>query len=299
MQLNGILLVDKPPNMTSHDVVDVLRKATGIRRIGHTGTLDPLATGLLVMCIGQATRLSQYLSGLDKAYEGAMRLGLTSSSHDLGGEMVAEVPVDPEMTLERIQAACDAFTGDIQQVPPMVSAVKIGGKRLYKLARAGQEIERPSRPVTIREFTVTRWNPPDADLRVQCTSGAYVRTLCHDVGQSLGCGALLARLRRIRVGRFSLEDAAPLDVLDTPEAVHLRLLPMGEALDLPAVIVDKAREQMLREGTAISGAALEGGCPVQSGMVQVKNRQGGLVALAVASPTAAGARIQPKCVFAP
>lgn len=299
MRLNGILLVDKPSEMTSHDVVDVLRKASGIRKIGHTGTLDPRATGLLVMCIGQATRLSQYLSGLDKAYEGAMRLGLRSSSHDLDGEILQESPVDAEMTMEKIQDACNAFVGDIQQVPPMVSAIKIGGKRLYKLARAGQEVERPARPVTVHEFTVTRWAPPDADLQVQCTSGAYVRTLCHDVGQRLGCGAVLARLRRTRVGRFCIGDAAPLDAFDTPEAVERRLLPMGEALDLPAVVVDKIHEQMLREGTAISAAALDGGCPVQSGMVQVKNQRGGLVALAVALPTAAGARIQPKCVFAP
>lgn len=299
MHLDGILLVDKPQGMTSHDVVDALRKAAGIRRIGHTGTLDPRATGLLVMCLGQATRLSQFLSGLDKTYEGAMRLGITTASHDLDGAVLRDADIDPGISLETIQEVCNDFVGDIQQVPPMVSAIKIGGKRLYKLARAGQEVERPARPVTVHEFTVTRWSPPDADVLVRCSSGAYVRTLCHDVGQRLGCGAALARLRRTRVGNYDIGDAAALEALDSADVVAGRLIPMGDALELPALTVNKAQEQILRTGNAISGQALEDGCPVQSGLVQVKTERGKLIALATACPTAAGARIQPKCVFAP
>lgn len=299
MHLDGILLVDKPQGMTSHDVVDRLRKACGIRRIGHTGTLDPRATGLLVMCLGQATRLSQFLSGLDKTYEGAMRLGITTGSHDLDGEVLREAAVDPGTTRERIQEVCDLFVGEIQQVPPMVSAIKIGGKRLYKLARAGQEVERPARPVTVYEFTVKHLALPDADVLVQCSSGAYVRTLCHDVGQRLGCGAALARLRRIRVGAYDIGDAAPLDTLNAPEIVAERLVPMGEALKLPAVTVTRAQEQILRTGNPLSGCTLEDGSPAGDGLVQVKTERGKLVALATAVSTAAGVRIQPKRVFAP
>ena len=213
--------------------------------------------------------------------------------------MLREAEVDPGTTLEMIQQACDAFIGDIQQVPPMVSAIKIGGKRLYKLARAGQEVERPARPVTVREFTVQRLALPDADVLVQCSSGGYVRTLCHDVGQRLGCGAALARLRRIRVGDYDIGDATPLDALNAPEAVAERLVPMGDALKLPAVTVTNAQEQILRTGNPLSGCTLENGSPDGNGLVQVKTERGTLVALAIAVPTAAGLRIQPKRVFAP
>lgn len=297
MQLNALLLVDKPSKITSHDVVDVLRKVTGIRKIGHAGTLDPLATGLLVMCIGQATRLSQYLTALDKEYEGAMRLGLTSASHDLEGEITATVPVDPNLSLDDIQEACKHFTGNIQQVPPMVSAVKIGGKRLYKLARAGKEIDRPPRSVTVDEFRITQWNAPDAELVVRCSSGVYVRTLCHDVGQQLGCGSLLAKLRRTRVGKFRLEDAATLDALDSKEAVLQRAIPMGEVLDFPSVVVNEMQKQMLAEGNAISGLNLPESGGASSDLIQLKDAEGKLIALAVPIPSAAGFRLQPKCVF--
>ncbi len=299
MQFDGILLVDKPQGMTSHDVVDVLRKVTGLRRIGHTGTLDPRATGLLVMCLGQATRLSQYLSGLDKTYEGAMQLGVTTRSHDLDGEVVEERPVDPGLRREGLQAVCNRFIGDIQQVPPMVSAIKIGGKRLYKLARQGQEIERPARAITVHAFTVTRWEPPYADLIVSCTSGAYVRTLCHDAGQLLGCGAVLSRLRRTRVGNYDIGGALSLDAFQSPETVEQRLVSMDNALDLPVVIVDRTQEQMIRTGGTVSGQDIESAASGHTGLVQVKSKRGKLIALALTCPSAAGPRIQPKSVFAP
>ncbi len=299
MHFDGILLVDKPQGMTSHDVVDVLRKVTGLRRIGHTGTLDPRATGLLVMCLGQATRLSQYLSGLDKTYEGAMQLGRTTVSHDLDGEVVDERPIPSGLTLKDLQDVCDRFTGDIRQVPPMVSAIKIGGKRLYKMARQGQEIERPARAITVHSFTVTRWDPPYADLVVSCSSGAYVRTLCNDAGQLLGCGAVLSRLRRTRVGNFDIGEALPLDAFQSPETVEQRMVSMDNALELPVVIVDRTQEQTVRTGGTVSGLAITGVEPGHSGLVQVKNKRGKLIALALAAPTAAGSRIQPKSVFAP
>ncbi len=295
--MNGIILVDKPEGITSHDVVDKLRKATQIRRIGHTGTLDPRATGLLILCIGQATRLSQHFTELDKIYEGAMRLGVITASHDLDGETIEERPVPENLTRDDIQAACEAFTGDIQQVPPMVSAIKIGGRRLYKIAREGQEVERPPRAITVHAFDILDWRAPDADLRVRCSSGAYVRTLCHDVGLRLGCGAALAKLRRTHVGNYAVENAATLDQLTTPEEVAARLVAMDDALDLPEVRVDKAHEAIVRSGGAFSAGALQTPSPVDSGWVQIKSNAGKLIALGMAQPTAAGARIQPKCVF--
>lgn len=297
MQLNGILLVDKPQEITSHDVVDRLRKVSGMRRIGHTGTLDPRATGLLVLCFGQATRLSQYITSLEKAYVGAMRLGITTTSHDMDGEVIQESPLDSSLNRDVIQQACNEFVGKIMQTPPMVSAVKIGGKRLYKLARQGKDIDRPARPVTIHEFSILAWNSPEAELRIVCSSGAYVRTLCHDVGQKLGCGAALERLRRVRIGGYRIEDAAALDSLDTRDKIAARLMSMDNALDLPSVVVNKAREQLIRDGNAISAQAVEGTISPGVRIIQIKTTEGKLLALASVHPTAAGARIQPRRVF--
>jgi tRNA pseudouridine55 synthase len=201
--MNGLLLVDKPAGITSHDVVDRIRRAAGTRKVGHTGTLDPGATGLLVLCLGVATRLSEHLTGLDKVYEGAMRLGLVTDSYDMDGKVTAESPVTANLTMADIQSACDRFAGEIMQVPPMVSAVKVGGERLYKRARQGEVVERAARQVTVREFHVLSYKAPDAQIRVRCTRGTYVRSLCHDVGQALGCGAILASLRRTFVGQLT------------------------------------------------------------------------------------------------
>lgn len=292
----GILLVDKPRGMTSHDVVDRIRRAARMRRIGHTGTLDPSATGLLILCLGQATRLSEHLTGLDKCYEGVMRLGVITDSHDLDGRVVEERAV-PELSREDIQKVCDSFTGEIQQIPPMVSAVKIGGERLYKKARKGEEVERKPRRVTVSEFTVSSYTPPEAHLRVACTRGTYVRSLCHDVGQTLGCGAALATLRRVSVGRHSVTDAHTLEELDTQEAVRQHLLPMGVVLDLPEVVVLEAGRAIIATGGVVGEAQLEGGCPVREGWVQVKSSQGELIALATVERSAAGAYIHPKRVL--
>jgi tRNA pseudouridine55 synthase len=296
--MNGILLVDKPRGITSHDVVDALRKATRIRRIGHTGTLDPRATGLLILCIGQATRLSEHFSDLGKTYEGAMRLGVETKSHDLDGEVVAEKPVPETLTREEVQAVCDRFVGDIQQIPPMVSAIKIGGKRLYKIAREGGEVERKPRPVTIRRFDITDWNPPEAGVLIECSSGAYVRTLCHDVGQQLGCGAALSQLRRTHIGNYALENAVPLEMLTSLADVEERIIPMDDALDLPEARVDGAHLEIILSGGAISSQALLSPCSVNTGWVQIKDARGKLIAIALAQPTAMGARLQPKRVFA-
>lgn len=294
--MTGILLVDKPRGLTSHDVVDAVRKAAGQRRVGHTGTLDPAATGLLILCLGKATRLSEHLTRMDKTYEGAMRLGVVTDSYDLDGEVVEERPV-PELDADAIQSACDEYTGDIEQIPPMVSAVRIDGERLYKRARKGEVVERPPRQVTVHTFDVLEYTPPEVRVRVQCTSGTYVRSLCHDVGQDLGCGAVLSALRRTVVGRHDVADAVPVDALTDEDSVGARLMPMGEALDLPSVVAGKASRSLLASGSPLTARNLAGACPVQEGWVQVKSEAGVLLALGIVEATAAGPRIQPKRVF--
>lgn len=294
--MNGLLLVDKPAGITSHDVVDRIRKAARIRRVGHTGTLDPGATGLLILCLGKATRLSEHLTGMDKTYEGVMRLGQISSSHDLDGEIVEERPV-PDLEAAAIQAACDQFTGPIKQIPPMVSAVKIGGERLYKLARRGETVERPPRDVTVHEFSVLGYAAPDVQVRVRCSSGTYVRSLCHDAGQVLGCGALLAALRRTAVGKHHIDGAAPLDAFSDPESVRDRLRSIDDALDMPAVAVRNASRAAVSSGAALLVTDLAGECPVREGWVQIKSTAGELLALGAVHATAAGVRVHPKRVF--
>jgi len=294
--MNGILLVDKPVGITSHDVVDLIRRAAGTRRVGHTGTLDPGATGLLVLCLGVATRLSEHLTGLDKVYEGAMRLGIVTDSYDLDGKVVAENPV-PALTVGDIQRACDRFTGDIMQVPPMVSAVKVGGERLYKRARQGEVVERAPRQVTVHEFRVLSYEAPDAQIRVKCTRGTYVRSLCHDVGQTLGCGATLASLRRTFVGQFSVEDALPVDQFTDRDQVASRLKPIEAALTLPSVTARSTSRVAVVSGVALNPDDLVGGCPVSKGWVQVKSESGRLLALGEVHAGPTGLWVHPKRVF--
>ncbi len=294
--MTGLLLVDKPVGMTSHDVVDCIRRAAGLRRIGHTGTLDPGATGLLVLCLGKATRLSEHLTGLDKTYEGTMRMGVVTDSYDLDGKVLEERPV-PELTAEAIQSVCDGYTGEIDQTPPMVSAVKVGGERLYKLARKGETVDRPARRVSVKEFRVLSYEAPDARVRVCCSSGTYVRSLCHDVGQELGCGAVLASLRRTFVGRHAASDALPVAEFTGPEVVESRLLPIDSALDLPEVIVRNASRSVLMSGGTLLLPDLKGPCPAREGWVQMKGENGRLLALGSVDTTAAGPRIHPKRVL--
>lgn len=294
--MKGILLVDKPAGMTSHDVVDRIRRAARMKRVGHTGTLDPAATGLLILCLGPATRLSEHFTGLDKTYEGTMRLGVETVSYDLDGEIVAEHPV-PELSMDSIQAECDKFVGQIQQIPPMVSAVKIDGERLYKLARKGETVERPARSVHVRAYDVLSYSAPDARVRVTCSSGTYVRSLCHDVGQALGCGAALASLRRLAVGRHQIDDALPLDAFTSPDAVEERLLPMGDALELPVAFLEDSALSALANGNPISSRNLVDGCPVSHGWVQLKNLAGDLLALGMVEPAGLESLIHPKRVF--
>jgi tRNA pseudouridine55 synthase len=209
---DGVLLVDKPPRLTSHDVVDRIRRHFGFNKVGHCGTLDPAATGLLVIVLERATKLQDKLMADDKTYEGTLRLGIATDSQDADGEVTAEKPVPP-LAAADLEAVFQKFTGDIQQIPPMVSAKKIGGVALYKLARKGKTVEREPRTVHIYQFRLLKFASPDAEFRLTCTKGTYVRTLCHDIGDLLGCGGHLATLRRTRSGQLDIKDAKPLNDL--------------------------------------------------------------------------------------
>ena len=208
--LDGAILVDKPAGPTSHDVVDAIRRNFRIPKVGHCGTLDPNATGLLIIVLGRGTKLSERLMADDKVYEGVIKFGESTDSYDCDGEVTAALPVLP-MTLEELNAAAEEFEGDQMQTPPMVSAIKKGGVPLYKLARKGVEVPREPRLVHIYRFRINTYEEPLATFRLACTKGTYVRSVAHDLGQKLGCGAHLAKLRRVVSGKFDVADALPLD----------------------------------------------------------------------------------------
>lgn len=208
--LDGALLIDKPAGPTSHDVVDIIRRDFGIKKVGHCGTLDPNATGLLIIVLGKATKLSEKLMGDDKVYEGVMKLGETTNSYDSGGEIL-ETKTVPPLTLEQLNALAETFVGDQMQMPPMVSAIKKDGVPLYKLARKGVEVEREPRFIHIYNFRFSEYAAPLGRFRVASTKGTYVRSLAHDLGQKIGCGAHLTELRRVVSGKFDVADAIQLE----------------------------------------------------------------------------------------
>jgi tRNA pseudouridine55 synthase len=207
--MNGVVIVDKPAGITSHDVVDRVRKLLGEKKAGHTGTLDPMATGVLPVCVGEATKLASFLTGDDKVYEVTMRLGVRTDTQDMTGQVLAEQ--EPRVAEADVRAALEAFAGMITQVPPQYSAVKVRGKALYKWARKGVRVEPPARQVEIRAIRVLGVEMPRVRFDVTCSKGTYIRTLCADAGERLGCGAALETLRRTASGAFRLQDAVPLE----------------------------------------------------------------------------------------
>jgi tRNA pseudouridine55 synthase len=224
--LDGAILIDKPAGPTSHDVVDAIRRKFGIKKVGHCGTLDPNATGLLIIVLGRGTKLSERLMGDDKVYEGTIKFGETTDSYDCDGEILETKPV-PTLTLEQLNEEAAKFIGDQMQMPPMVSAIKKNGVPLYKLARKGIEVEREARLVHIYNFRFTSYAEPLGQFRVACTKGTYIRSIAHDLGQKLGCGAHLTTLRRSASGKFDVADALPLDVILklTTAELEKRVLP--------------------------------------------------------------------------
>jgi len=225
--LDGALLIDKTAGPTSHDIVDTVRQCYRIKKVGHCGTLDPAATGQLVLLLGKATKLSEKLMADDKVYVGSVKLGETTNTFDAEGEIDETMPV-PDLTLEGLQEKADDFLGDQLQLPPMVSAIKIDGTPLYKLARKGMEIERRERFIHLYKFQISEYEPPYAWFKVACTKGTYVRTLAHDLGQALGCGAHLAGLRRTVSGNFKVGAATRLEELTSLSMDDLakRVVPM-------------------------------------------------------------------------
>lgn len=213
---SGVLLIDKAPDMTSHDVVAIARKALNTKKIGHCGTLDPMATGLLMLVVGRATKIQDLLMSEDKEYQGTITLGAVTSTQDRQGEVLETKPV-PDLSEAEVRAAFDTLTGPFDQIPPMVSAIKKDGVPLYKLARKGQEIEREPRPVHVTSYQISRLALPEIDFTVNCSKGFYVRTYAHDIGARLGCGGHLSALRRTRSGKFTLDRAIPVaDLKTTP-----------------------------------------------------------------------------------
>ena len=230
-ELDGVLLVDKPTDHTSHDVIARLRGKLKMKRIGHAGTLDPMATGVLVVLVGKATRASQYLMSLDKEYSGTIKLGQVTNTQDAEGEVLETRPV-PVLTEAEIKAATQTFVGDQYQMPPMFSAIKIDGVPLYKSARKGEDIEREPRFVRVSSFEITRFASPEIDFVLRCSKGTYVRTIAHDLGAKLGCGGHLSALRRTATGKFGVAQCLTLDqiqALTLPE-IEKRLLPVYEVV---------------------------------------------------------------------
>ena len=228
-EIDGVLLVDKAPGMTSHDVVALVRRRLGFKKIGHCGTLDPLATGLLILVLGRGTKIQDLLMAEDKEYVGTMTLGVTTDSQDADGQAVETKPVS-DFSREQIEAAFAKFDGDFYQMPPMVSAIKKEGVPLYKLARQGKTVEREPRFVHVFAHEIKAVRLPDIDFRVVCSKGFYVRTYAHDIGAELGCGAHLKTLRRTRSGRFNLERAITVEELQTkePREISAKILSLPE-----------------------------------------------------------------------
>ncbi|MBP7212928.1 MAG: tRNA pseudouridine(55) synthase TruB [Anaerolineaceae bacterium] len=230
-RVSGVLIVDKPIGMTSHDVVQHVRRGTRIKRAGHTGTLDPRASGVLVVLVGPAVRLSEFVSASDKHYQAVIKFGMTTDTYDLEGEVTSRRPVD--ISFEELEEALSGFVGEVEQTPPVYSALKINGKPAYEYAREGKEIEMESRTVTVHSLELLDWDPPEAVIDIQCSSGTYVRSLASDLGEKLGSGATLTGLRRTKSGKFGLRDAVSLRRLE--EAFengdwYKYLLPAAEAL---------------------------------------------------------------------
>lgn len=248
---NGIIIIDKPQGWTSMDVCAKLRGVLGERRIGHAGTLDPMATGVLPVFVGRATRAVEFAERGDKKYVAGLKLGRVTDTQDTSGNTLEEHPV--EVTQEQVKAVLPRFTGDILQVPPMYSAIKINGKKLYELARKGREVERPARPVTIHALTLEGQTAPDEyTVRVKCSKGTYVRTLCHDIGAALGCGGCMSALRRTMACGFDLAQAHPLEEVLASENPAGLLLPTDTLFAAhPALTLGKRGADRVRHGTSV------------------------------------------------
>ena len=276
----GLLLIDKPAGITSHDVVDRIRRALGTRKVGHGGTLDPMATGLLLVGVGRATRLLRFLGSLPKTYRGTIRLGVETTTLDAEGEVTREGPVS--VGSDQVRAAMALLVGSSMQRPPAYAAVKVGGRKLYEAARAGRPLEAPERPITVQAFDLVSLEGPDAEVEVTCSGGTYVRVLAADVGALLGCGAHLRRLRRTRIGHFDVAEATSPDDPGPPRS-------LDEAVShLPRVVLDEEESVAAGHGRVLGPAGIEGPYTVVDG----RGRLIGIYA-------DAGALARPEMILAP
>lgn len=274
--VSGVLVVDKPIGLTSHDVVQIIRRGTGIRRAGHTGTLDPRASGVLVVLIGPAVRLSEYVSASDKRYQATIQLGASTDTYDAEGRITGSSPVE-DISEEQFVEILEQFVGEIEQVPPPYSAIKVKGRKAYEMARQGQEVELEPRIIQVYGLDVLEWAPPEVVIDVYCSSGTYVRSLAHDLGKALGTGAHLIGLRRTKSGRFTLRDAVPMrrlkEAFDAGDW-YKYLIPAAEALgDWPMVELDGDQVEKIRHGHRVPAEA------GSEGWARGVSQQGDLVAL--------------------
>ena len=274
--VSGVLVVDKPVGLTSHDVVQIIRRGTGIRRAGHTGTLDPRASGVLVVLIGPAVRLSEYVSASDKRYQATIRLGSSTDTFDAEGRVTSSAPVG-NITEEQFEDILDQYVGEIEQVPPPFSAIKVGGRKAYEMAREGEEVNLEPRVIQVYSLELLEWDSPEAVVDVFCSSGTYVRSLANDLGNALGVGAHLVGLRRTKSGRFTLRDAVPLRRLQesfTAGDWYRYLIPAAEALaEWPMVELDGDQVELIRHGHRVPAES------ASKGWARGVSEQGDLVAL--------------------
>ena len=249
--MNGIVIIDKPQGWTSQDVTARLRRVFSTRRIGHGGTLDPMATGVLPVFVGRATRGVEFFEHAEKTYETVLRLGITTDTEDVTGEVLEQRQVS--FNRENLEKTLDAFRGDILQVPPMYSALKVNGQKLYDLARKGKTVERQPRPITIHELTLLEAGEDTLRLRVRCSKGTYIRTLCKDIGEALGCGGCMAELRRVSAGEYTIEESVPLETLLETEEPEKYLRAVDTMFrNYPEVTLTENQEKRCRNGNAFS-----------------------------------------------
>lgn len=290
--ISGVLVVDKPVGMTSHEVVQVIRRGTNIRRAGHTGTLDPRASGVLVVLLGPAVRLSEYVSASDKRYQAVILLGKTTDTYDADGQVLTSNPVD-NITEDQFEEALQQFVGEIEQVPPPYSAIKVKGRKAYEMAREGEEFDLQPRKINVYSLELLEWAPPEAVIDVYCSSGTYIRSLANDLGKTLGCGAHLVGLRRTKSGRFTLRDAVPLRKLREAfdeGSWYQYVIPAAEALsDWPSIELDETLVDAVRHGHRVPAEAGVGK------MARGISTDGELIALLEYDPVSN--EWQPKKVF--
>lgn len=277
--ISGVLVVDKPVGMTSHDVVQAVRNGTSLRRAGHTGTLDPRASGVLVILVGPAVRLSEYVSASDKRYQAIVRMGGKTDTFDADGKFTQDTQEIVDVTEEQFEEVLKTFVGEIEQTPPPYSAVKVQGRKAYEMARKGEEVKLEPRTITVHHLEVLEWAPPEVVIDVHCSSGTYVRSLANDLGEKLGCGGYLVGLRRTKSGRFSLRDAVPLRKLQEAFDAgnwYQYLIPAAEALgDWPSIELSPDDVEGVRHGHRVTAEA-----DVEIGSrVRGVSTQGELVAL--------------------